>query len=1130
MIPPPKSTSGLNEGQRAALDLSRDLLVDAGAGAGKTQVLALRVLALLELELAGISEIVAFTFTDKAAAEMRDRVQRLLLERIAELESLQRQSREQLPQLKALTRAQAEFNLNRITTVHGFCHRLLSDHAWEAGLEPGAPLLEERAQRLARRTAVQRVLTRTRAEDDAPGAAALQRLGTVTRLYTLSRTLETLLERRHEVAPALERAQAAWQEPQSELARRCGELDRLLAAAFQPALDLLARLPLAELRVVSTDDKLRQKVSEVARALALGTSPQALEVLRHELLRSDLEPRSFKTIGAAKKWSNAPGALEACRDLLAQAAQALSDAAAGWLALNLDPAHELRTAAALSDLKAVFERVCAAYAEECGGNLDFLDLELRALHLLQSQEELAQRLCRRALYLLIDEYQDTNPTQNLLFEQLLARAHHPGRFFAVGDAKQSIYGFRGADVGVFNEARPAVEQRNSAMGVLQRPTLLPWGLEAPATQERRRGLVVMNTNYRSVKRLLEAGNELLGSVLWRGAYRRFDARPGPMTPGRPEEGDEHPVELHFMSDNARRTPEGAPDENELVASLVKRACAQGAKLSDIALLVRTRSNNGAMLQAFARHGIPLVAMGEGGLLATQEAMDCVNLLRVLANESDDIALIGLLRSPLGGISDVCLMQLAPRPGEAGQPLIRRLERLNAGNRQDAEALRRLRDVLASLRREAGRQSAARLLARGLASLGAGLAFSHGSGAEQRLANLERLLEVVRETQGQFSSLAALARELARRIEEGEDETQGQPQTQGEYVRLMTIHGSKGLEFPIVILPDIGNQLSASNTLLVRDLPPAEEVGRPMGLYLPWLGDDEARGKPRPDFEAWRATLDAEERQRAEYLRLFYVAFTRARDKLILTGYVPDKIRTGSHAAWADLLLARLGSGGYGDSGRALPGVSLTWHRNLAAAEPMNHSPMLARLKQACESGMLPMAREVDRSLAWPLAPRVAPPRPAEPESVELGTLVHAELERRILARARGLHLELGQLRPEISGHVKRAEEALATLPRAREFPEWRAFDSESERRLDLLRVRDGDEYDIVDFKTDRVSAETMAEHAKTEHADQLRSYAALLRRFLATRGREAAKLRLLVCFTSPDVPADRRLVEIEERP
>ncbi|NUO17028.1 MAG: UvrD-helicase domain-containing protein [Planctomycetaceae bacterium] len=134
MIPPPKSTSGLNEGQRAALDLSRDLLVDAGAGAGKTQVLALRVLALLELELAGISEIVAFTFTDKAAAEMRDRVQRLLLERIAELESLQRQSREPLPQLKALTRARAEFSLNRITTVHGFCHRLLSDLAWEAGL------------------------------------------------------------------------------------------------------------------------------------------------------------------------------------------------------------------------------------------------------------------------------------------------------------------------------------------------------------------------------------------------------------------------------------------------------------------------------------------------------------------------------------------------------------------------------------------------------------------------------------------------------------------------------------------------------------------------------------------------------------------------------------------------------------------------------------------------------------------------------------------------------------------------------------------------------------------------------------------------------------------------------------
>lgn len=1130
MIPPPKSATGLNEGQRAALDLSRDLLVDAGAGAGKTQVLALRMLALLELELAAVNEIVAFTFTDKAAAEMRDRVQRLLLERIAELELVQRQSREPLPQLKALARARAEFSLNRITTVHGFCHRLLSDHAWEAGLEPGAPMLEERAQRLARRAAVQRVLTRTRVDDDASGAAALQRLGTVTRLYTLSRTLETLLERRHEVGPALALAQAAWQNPQPELARRRGELGKLLAAAFQPALKILAKLPLAELRVVSTDDKLRQKVSEVARALSLGESGQAFEVLRHELLRADLGPRSFNALGAAKKWTNAPGALEACRDILTQAAGALSESAGGWLALNLDPAHELRTAAALQDLKIVFERVCAAYGEECGGSLDFLDLELRALHLLQTQAEVAQRLCRRARYLLIDEYQDTNPTQNLLFRELLARAHHPGRFFAVGDAKQSIYGFRGADVGVFNEARAAVEQRNTNLGVLHRPSLLPWGLEAPDAPERQRGIVVMNANYRTVKRLLEAGNELLGSMLQRDDYRRFDARPGPMTAGRPAEGDELPVELHFMSDSARRTPEGAPDESELVASLVKRACAQGAKLSDIALLVRTRSNNGALLQAFARHGIGLVAMGEGGLLATREAMDCVNLLRVLANENDDIALIGLLRSPLGGLSDLCLTRLAPRPGEAVLPLIRRLERLAACDGQDARALRRLSDVLASLRQEAGRQSPARLLARGLAGLGAGLAFSHGSGAEQRLANLERMQEVVRETQGQFSSLAALTRELARRIEEGDDETQGQPQTQGEYVRLLTIHGSKGLEFPIVILPDVGNQLSANNTLLVRDLPPAEEAGRPMGLYLPWLGDDEARGKPTPDFEAWRATLDAKERARAEYLRLFYVAFTRAKDRLILTGYVPDEIRTGSSASWADLLLARLGSSGFGDSGQALPGVQLTWHRKLSVTQPMSHGPMLARLQQAGESGMLPLSREVDRSLVAPLAPRLPPPRPVEPESVEFGTLVHSELERRILARARGLHLELGRLRPDIAGHVLRAEEALATLPRAREFPEWRIFDSDGERRLDLLRVRDGDEYDIVDFKTDRVSADQMAEHARAEHGGQLRSYAGLLRRFLAMRGRKAAKLRLLVCFTAPEVPAGQRLVEIEENP
>ncbi|MEE9311923.1 MAG: UvrD-helicase domain-containing protein, partial [Planctomycetota bacterium] len=141
----PEAAKTLNDGQKAALDLDRDLLVMAGAGAGKTEVLGLRILALLEHGRARIQDIVAFTFTNKAAAEMRERVQLKLMQRIAELTEEGEVTRRDL-----LMQARRDFDQNRISTMHSFCQRLLNEYAWEVGLEPNAPLLDERQQKQTR--------------------------------------------------------------------------------------------------------------------------------------------------------------------------------------------------------------------------------------------------------------------------------------------------------------------------------------------------------------------------------------------------------------------------------------------------------------------------------------------------------------------------------------------------------------------------------------------------------------------------------------------------------------------------------------------------------------------------------------------------------------------------------------------------------------------------------------------------------------------------------------------------------------------------------------------------------------------------------------------------------------------
>lgn len=1125
MIPAPVECAKLNDAQRAALDCERDLLLDAGAGAGKTLVLALRVLALLEEGYAKIGEIVAFTFTEKAASEMRDRVQQLLLARIAQLESPVPKDNEARERLARLVAARGEFNNCRISTVHAFCHRLLAEHAWEAGLEPGAPLLEEREQMQARLAAVNRVLLRTTREDDAECANALTRLAALARLYDLRSMFAGMLAERHDIQPALARALADWSNESQELERRRVAHSKLMAEAIRPCVEQLKKLSPASLSKVVQDDKLRLLAESLHRAVQSLASPQGATELRNLLLTDAFEPRSLGRCGAQKNWKKAGADMDGVKAIIGKAARLLEASGSDVFDYRFSEAHERRSAAVLRDISVVFARVLDAYKEECAGRLDFLELELASLKLLRGNEELRREVCRRIRYMLIDEYQDTNPTQGALFDLLIEREHFPGRLFAVGDAKQSIYGFRGADVGVFNRARDRISELNDGAGVKGKQRL-PWGLECKNTAERRRGLILLDTNYRTMPRLLRLGNALLGPLLRREEYRAFDARPQDLEPGRKLKPDEReldvPLELHLVSSD-KKAAVSAKDEPELVAQIVERIIKEGAKINDIAILVRKGTRNAEFIRAFAHRRIPLVALGEGGLLQTQEALDCVNLLRALSNAHDDIAVLGWLRSPLGGLSDEALMALAPADYSDKRPLFQRVSAATFTDATDEQARLRLLAAHAALSQRVGRESPSSLLAAALEQCGAALAVSCGAQAEQRAANLARLVQVVRELEPRFGSPAAIARELSRRIEEGEDESQGEPEHGGDFVTLMTIHKSKGLEFPTVIVPEIGNDRGRNETGWIRALPPQ---GGALGLYLPWLGNDDERGSFRPDFAAWSASLEAEARTRAEYRRLFYVAFTRAKDRLVLTGAVREELHEGEAATWADSLLATLGCGGFEGAATTPQGMALNWVKVLARAEAPPMAPHIERVESALASGKLELARPVDASLAARLVEPHMESGGEDPEAAEFGVLVHAEVERRILARVRKTRLL--PMGGEVGVHAQNALAALDTLPKAHDLPEYRVFDGDTERRLDLLRVGD-DEYGIVDFKTGKVEGDLQT-LARERHGEQLRAYAGLLRKQLKARKQEVRELKLWVCFTHPDVSEEQRLVEISEEP
>lgn len=1110
----PASTSKLNDGQRAALCMGRDLLVSAGAGAGKTQVLGLRVLAILEEGRATIDQIVAFTFTDKAAAEMRERVQRLLHERITELESANQPER-----LLRLQRASHDFARNRISTVHAFCYRLLREFAWEAGLEPGVALLDERAQALALETTTRRVLLQTREDDDAELSQALVRLGTAVRLYSLTDTLAWLIRNRLAAQGALQRACDAWAEPDAEVARRRAAYDALLGDSMRAVLAQLGKLNMKAAAKAPAGDKLRETMEEVSAALP-NASPRKLA----ELLFTSGTPKKFTTTGSKKSWAHDLKALDANRAALAAAAQALAQLDPSLLKYDFDEAHERRCGQCLLDLHTVFSRALPAYREACAGGLDFTDLEDGAIRLLQTQPALRAEVCARARYILIDEFQDTNPTQAQLFRLLTQDAHEPGRLFMVGDAKQSIYGFRGSDVRVFNHAISEVPRRNAA--VADRPMQLPWGLECADTPERRGGIVRLDHNYRTVAPLLQLGNGIFRGIFNTGApLRDFDAAPQDMLPGREKAAigapNDQTAELHLLQAK-RRTGGGTADdpdqpaardddEAELAAQRARALHDEGLAWKDIAILARRGTIAGEYRSAFARHGIPLVLAGSRGLLATTELLDCFNLLAALSNPGNDLAVLGLLRSPFASISDRDLTQLALAAKSRGL-----LQRARDWSDKPAH----LADFLAAfddLRSRAGRESPALLLAEAVSKLGYPLAIGCGHEAGQRLANLERVLSLVRELQRERPSLAALVRELGSRIERGDDEMQGIPDSATDGVRFMTVHGSKGLEFPAVIVPDLGGQGGGFGGPMLRDLPPDDA---PQGIWLPSLAED-TRGKARPDFMAWRHATEAAERDAAESRRVLYVAYTRAAERLVLIGSIGDNFEG---ERWAQQLCGALGITSR-DANSPSPALWLHWAQPPQRTEARTTAPHQQRITEALAHGALPLPVVPDASLLGVLGNARARGRSYDPESAEFGTLVHEGIERAL--RVAGAETGLLDLRQ--SRHVRHALEALGTLGSARRtLPEYEFMAETGMLRLDLLRELEGDRFEIIDYKTDRIDdIARLATHAESEHGEQLRRYGNALENWLNARGRKPAQIRLLVCFTQPEsLQPGQRLVEI----
>ncbi len=847
-----------------------DLVVVAGAGSGKTRVLVERYVRLLERH--EVDQLLAITFTDKAAREMRDRVRRRLEQRARTARGVERAFWEE--RRTAIEGA-------RIGTIHSFCAALLRAHPAETGLDPRFSVLDEvqsgallhAAVAEALQARVAQAVESVPAPEGAPSSGAEFALLGEFGLGELRGLLADLLRRGGEGRAALERIPAA---PEALLERWRADLDRARRDALA---DLRAdpawRAAAAGLRGLAAGAPAGDALGDQARALAL-----LLDALDQVAFERYGDLASFQQInlrgGAQGRWGGksevqrARDALRAMREAFAPHAEALL--------LAWDAPLEERAARAVVDLARLARLAARAYSarKNALNTLDFDDLERLAVALLRDHPAERARWQAELAAVLVDEFQDTNPEQRDLVALVAGREDQaPGRFFIVADGKQSIYRFRGADVAVFNAVRRAVR--------------VGGGRE-----------IRLDASFRARGRLLALVNALFERIFSRpGPLRDYEVAFEPLLHVRPG-GPPLVGELHLLPRPQRGVLGGAAEDlrrreaailarrlRELVeggAPLVEEAGGwRAVRYGDIAMLFQASTVFEIYEAALRDEGVPFLTTAGRGYYGRDEVRDLIHLLRVLEDPTDDFALAGVLRSPLYALEDAALLRLRLDPAPSLWAALRRA----AGQGVGGPELRFAEQTLAGLLALRGRVAVVEILRAALGATGYLATIAGLPDGERRRVNVEKLLEVARRLGGaDLATFSVYLEDLLR-----QEAREGEAPLEGEHaVRLMTVHRAKGLEFPVVVLPDLGREGLPSQPLAL--------AGRSYGLAVK-LRDGTDWVQPL----AYRLARAEETRmERAERERLAYVALTRARDYLILAG--PARERGGDD--WLSWLLAALG--------------------------------------------------------------------------------------------------------------------------------------------------------------------------------------------------------------------------------
>ncbi|SAL05558.1 ATP-dependent DNA helicase Rep [Caballeronia calidae] len=986
----------------------QSILVEAGAGSGKTAVMAGRIALMLANGVAPRA-IAAVTFTELAASELISRVR----EFVAELSEgrIGPELRIALPDglspahLEHLAASSAAIDEITCSTIHGFCQRLIKPYPVEADFDPGASVMVRNQCDLVFGEIVDGWLREALAGTQTSVLAemVLEMPAETVRLVT--KIAENLRRRRTlcaSAAPALPPHFAAF----------------LRATATFAAFVSAAPAPEADSAQIAKDMK------DFAATLAASPNPTAPAALVRILVtrpeRLFTKGGGLRAYAKKQKWINAARV----QGLSRADGERLNDKASNLYQAFGIAWGELLAAAASHALSALIDdakQILTRYRDykRTAALLDFDDLIFAARDLLREHDAVRRALGERYRYVLVDEFQDTDPLQTEIFWRLCGDPAsgadsgdwtrfriRPGALFLVGDPKQAIYRFRGADVGAYVMARDAFRAQNP------------------------QSVLSISTNFRSCAPILEYVNARFQDVL------SVEGQPG-FTALDPFHGDRGEQACVAALDIAVPDADGEADtarqrdaEAEAVGDLCARLVGSGSVLDrrtgearpcrpgDIALLAPTGSDLWRYEEALERRGIPVATQAGKGFFRRQEIQDLIAITRVLAERKDALALGALLRGPLVGLTDEDLLDIVwalPRAGAGeGEGESKRVARLDLAVDSEAIAHPLARDMIGKLQALAKRSHVTTphdLLSQAIDVMRVRhvLRERHGREAERALANVDLYLGL--STDYAVRGLGAFAEAMTLAWSDEEKAVEGQADAPEESVALLTLHAAKGLEWPVVIPVNTMTGVKPADGAVAQ---------RATDTFLcPVLGVEPIGYASAREDE--KTELDRER------IRLWYVAATRARELLVL----PRPDVEAPKNTWIGLLDLAI------DTLPALDVERWVAAARTAAGAPENVQTRAtfaaeAQTIEATQRTLVWLAPSRDEGTSGPVLQAAPPEALQEIESVpeaSPGTGIQGSRERGLILHKLFEEVLTGETDDDPAALAARAEELIAMFPR-----------------------------------------------------------------------------------------------------